>query len=99
MLYIIVFRPRLHVLYGLYTLCVIGRPPLEGITSMCVCVCVCVCMCVCVCVCVRVYVCACVRVCVCGGGGRRRPITFHENCLTWLLRESFTWRCGGGINQ
>ena len=50
MLYIIVFRPRLHVVYGLYTLCIIpsavGRDNqgLQVYVRVCVCVCVCVCV-------------------------------------------------------
>ena len=38
MLYIIVFRPQLHVVYGLYTLCVI--PSAVGSDYMYACVCV-----------------------------------------------------------
>ena len=60
MLYIIVFRPRLHD--GLYTLCVI-RPRLGGITRMCVCVCACVRVFV-YNVRTHVYMCVCVYVCM-----------------------------------
>ena len=48
MLYIIVFRPRLHVVYGLYTLCVIPSAVGRDYKYVCVCMCVCVCVCVCV---------------------------------------------------
>ena len=60
MLYIIVFRPRLHVVYGLYTLCVI--PSAVGRDYKYVCVSVSVSLSVSLCVCVCVYVCLCLSV-------------------------------------
>ena len=58
MLYIIiiVFRPQLHVVYGLYTLCVIPSAVGRDYKYVCVCVCVFVYMCMCLCMSVSVYV-------------------------------------------
>ena len=44
MLYIIVFHPQLHVVYGLYTLCVIPSAVGRDYKYVCVCVCVFLCL-------------------------------------------------------
>ena len=86
MLYIIVFRPRLHD--GLYTLCVI-RPRLGGITRMCVCVCVHVCVCLCT-MYARTFICVYVCMYVC------RYVYVYVYVCIYMYVGRYVYACGWG---